>query len=215
MSTTDQAVHTEIQHALVETVDAGVSYASGIWTVQEVADALIRWQNRLLRETGVVVSRTTLMLIPNTPRAVLPQAWMATRRVAWQRPTGAYVPLWRMSWQEADTGRYSWAFNMSPTPYGYLEPEDVTPPLLLHFVPDAQDTGIPQLWYLATGSVLSNTGVLFTVPDELVATVKWGALSDLLRKEGRGYDPERATACEARYTEGRALAVLNLVGDTR
>lgn len=215
MSIIDQQIHSEIQYAMVEVVNNGSSYTSGSWTATEVSLALIRRQNRLLRETGVIVTRTTLVLIPETGRAVLPNNLQVTRRASWHNASGAYSPVWRMSWEEADAGSVSWEFGTAPTPTGYIEPEGLPTVLELQFVPHPSDAGIPNIWYIGLGTSLSNTGVAFTVPDELVATVKWGALADLLSKAGRAYDPDRAQFCEHRWAEGIELARLGMHGELK
>lgn len=212
---TDQDLHTEIQYALVETPNDGASYVSGQWSVVEVSDALTAAQNRLLRTTGLIITRTSLSLVPNTFRAELPTDWMASRRLTWRTADSTRIPLYLMSWAEADYGSFLWEIARDPHPLGYLEPISLAPPLELYFVPAASDTGIPEIWYLALGTTLSNTGVVLTVPDELAATVKYAALADLLAKEGRGYDPERAAWCEARATEGLALAQAGLLEEVR
>jgi hypothetical protein len=44
------------------------------------------------------------------------------------------------------------------------------------------------------------------IPDDFTWIVKWGALADLLSKDGPARDPQRAAYCEQRYQTGVAIA---------
>lgn len=52
------------------------------------------------------------------------------------------------------------------------------------------------------------TGIALGVPDDFAWVVKWGALADLLGKDGPAADQPRAAYCEQRWREGVELARL-------
>jgi hypothetical protein len=47
------------------------------------------------------------------------------------------------------------------------------------------------------------------IPDDFTWAVKFGALADLLGKDGQSYDPARAEYCEQRWQEGIELASIS------
>ena len=84
---TDQDLLTDLQYALLEPPNGGASWTAEFWSVQAVSALLNAWQDTILCETGVIITRPgALQTIPQTPRHVLPQSWMATRRMVWRQP---------------------------------------------------------------------------------------------------------------------------------
>ena len=210
MSVTDQAVLTEVQYALVEpTVDGGVTW-SALWTASEVITALNRRQSQFLKETAALVTRTTLVTIPNTTRHTLPADWLVTISAAWQRPDGTSYPLWASTEFEADAAAATWEYGAQRDPLASTEVE--LPTLQIQVLPPSSDAGQIDLLYTALGAALSNTGVPLTVPDDCVWIVKWGVLAELLNNVGRSADPQRAAYAERRYRLGVQLVQQILIG---
>lgn len=201
---TDQELLNEIQYHMLETPNDGASWISELWTDTEVLSYINSRQQRFLTETGIVVSRATLTTIPNTPRHTLPQDWIATRRMVWKTLTGnSYTPVHKMSWETADNGAITWPHDTGVSrPNGYIESSDMTRTLEVHLVPAVSDGGILQAWYLAQPTEVLGSGTTFSLPDECLAIIKWGVMADMLSKEGRSHDPERAAYCELRWQEG-------------
>lgn len=210
MAYTDQDILTQIQFALIEVPDGGVTVSSGLWSTTELTDAINTAQDWLMRELWPVISMQVLVTVPNLGRYALPQDWMQTNRVAWQQPDGTTASLYRDSSWSSDALDHTWAYDLSPEPLAYTDQE--TPMPQLQVMPAASDAGLIHLWYTALPTRLSNTGVAWTLPDALVPVAKWKALSILLGKDGRGQDLPRSAAADQRATEGLTIALLMTQG---
>jgi hypothetical protein len=82
-----------------------------------------------------------------------------------------------------------------------------TPPLTMQLVPPLSDLGILDLVSVNRGAVLNPvTPVALGVPDDFAFVVKFGALADLLSKDGLANDPARAQYAESRYQQGVKIA---------
>jgi hypothetical protein len=79
-------------------------------------------------------------------------------------------------------------------------------------MPATNSSGILWVLYVALSQTLDGTCVLFTVPDEFVPAIKWGAIADMLGKAGRANDPARAQIAEGLYQEGIEAAKIILSG---
>ena len=70
-----------------------------------------------------------------------------------------------------------------------------------------EDSGSLRLLTLRTNLSLDLTvGEILGIPDDLCWVVKWGALADLLSKEGPAKSVERASYCEQRWEQGLEIA---------
>jgi len=78
--------------------------------------------------------------------------------------------------------------------------------LTMLLAPAPTGAGTLSLYYVSTSDPLTGLGEIFTVPDEFVPYVKWGAIGDMLTKPGRDQDLKRAEYCEIRFEEGVTLA---------
>lgn len=210
MATTDQDTLTSLQYALIETPDGGLTVSSGLWSPQELMDALNDAQQWMMREVWPVVTRTTLVTIPNLNRYALPQEWMETIRVAWQESDGTTTALGRDSSWSADYAQEDWTYHFGGTPLIYSDSDAPIPQIQI--MPAASDNGLLDVWYVAVPPTLRNTGVTWVLPDVLIPPCRWKALAELLAKDGRGQDLPRAAAALARATEGLTAARLMLQG---
>jgi len=207
---TDSDVLTEMQYALIETPDGGVTVSSGLWTPTEMHEALTSAQQWLMRELWPVVSTATLITVPNQPRHPLPQDWMETIRVAYTTPDGSTASLGRDSSWSADYLDYDWTYNLSSTPLIYSDSDAPVPSIQIMPVPS--DAGILSIWYVAIPPLFAGSGVDWVLPDCLIPPCKWRALAILLGKDGRGQDLPRAAWAEARAQEGLEAGKLMLGG---
>lgn len=211
MPLTDQNVLAEMQFALLEPNDNGASWPSGLWTVAEVSNALNGRHVRYLQDTGVVITRAAgILTFPNVHHVDLPVDWLVTRRLAWQDPDGNYRELPPADGWSADHAERTWLFDTTRRPQIAMETD--TPTVRIRLAPAAYDGGLLHVLYVAVPATLSNTGVTFAAPEEVVAPIKYGALADLLLKHGPAYDPDRAAYCEARFLEGVEAAKVLLRG---
>jgi len=114
------------------------------------------------------------------------------------------------SW-ELDHADRDWQTATQTFPTIYTEVEES--PKSLEVAPGAIDTlGSVEILYASVGAELLNSSIKFSVPDEFVPAIKWGAISDMLAKPGRAFDPERSKYAEQRYQEGVVAARLLVRG---
>lgn len=207
---TDQQILTEVQYALIESPDGGLTVSSGLWTPDELQDAINAAQQWMIREVWPVVTRTTIPTVPNQSRHPLPQTWIETIRVGFTDADGDSASLGRDSTWSADYLDPAWTYTMSSRPLAYSDAGTPVPQLQL--MPAASDNGLIDVWYAALPTELSNTGVAWAIPDYLVYPCKWKALAILLAKDGRGQDLPRAQAALARAMEGLEAAKIMVGG---
>lgn len=209
---TDADLVKQIQRHLLEPVDVQTWVGSDQFTMQDVISAIQRRRDQFLLETGMVLHHQKNTIAPPPDgRIYLDESIITVRRAAWQLTTGQVIPL-----QRDDV----WSFNayfpawvqgpnrpdVEPASFSVGE----TPPLVMQIVPPPQDTGRLDLVVIDRGPLLNPSatpnGVLLGIPDDWTWVVKFGALADLLSKDGLAMDPARAQYCEARWTQGIALA---------
>lgn len=207
---TDQDILTQLQYVLIETPDGGLTVSSGLWSPQELQDALNSAQQWMMREVWPVVTRTTLVTIPNQSRHDLPQDWMETIRVAFMEADGDMASLGRDSTWSADYLQPDWTYNLGTHPLIYSDAG--TPVPQLQIMPASSDNGLVDVWYAAVPPTLSNTGVAWALPDYFVYPCKWKALAILWGKDGRGQDLPRAQAALTRANEGLEAAKIMVGG---
>jgi len=210
MAVLDTEVLDELQQHLLEGVDSGVTVQSGLWTPAELLDALNDRQVRFLEDTLLLVSPATLLTTPNVLRHDYPSDWICSYDVAYRNADNEWNELAKADGYEADnSSAFEWPIELGP-PLLYTDGE--LPTLQIQIMPASLDAGVIYILYTANPTELTGAGTAFTVPDEFVPAVKWGALADLLGKVGRGADPERSQYCESRYQEGVAAAAITLSG---
>lgn len=210
MAITDQAIFNEIQNSLLETPNSGASYSSGHWTASEVIGYANTRQQEFLKLTGILLTRATLSTIPQINRHTLPTAHITTHRVVYLSAAGVYTEIPRGDGYEADHGAADWPFNGTPVPAIYTDGE--VPTTQIQTMPAASAIGVLQVLFVALPAILTGLGVALTVPDEFTPAIKWGIVSDMLGKVGRGQDPARAAWAEAQYQLGVEAAKVMLEG---
>jgi hypothetical protein len=193
---TDQALLSQIQLALVEPPDGGISWPSGLWRKEEVLSLLNQRQDRLLFDTLLQVGIANLTVTAGTSRVALPADWLHSVDLVWRGDDGVVQELVRSTTFEADQIITTWESTQS-TPLVYIETE--ADHLQVIIAPEPDVNGTIELLYVPIGDECGGEGTLLTVPDEVRHGVKYGVLADLLSKDGRGKDPGRSQYCEQRY----------------
>lgn len=196
MSVTDADLLTEIQYAVVEPPDGGVTWPSGLWTSAEVLGYLNQRQNRALKETLLLVGLAEIPVTAGTFRPALPDDWVRTVRVIWRGTDGVIRPLNRSDSFAADAAIPDWGTELN-TPLVYMDEEGAT--LTLQLAPAPNVNGSLDLFYVPKGDPLTLFPDILNVPDEVAAGLKYGVLADMLSKDGRGRDDARAQYAEQRY----------------
>lgn len=208
MAITDQTVMAEMQRVTLESLgDGGVSWPSGMWTQAEVLGYLNQRQNRWLAATGLLWTQTLTAVTPNQAQQNAPSNWLATVFMAFCNANGCFQELPKVDTHELDLRYVGWPITSSDRPYGYYETEGETLSTYLAPIPSAFITQL-EWYYVALGTNLTAAGAVFTVPDEFVPSIKYGALADMFSKVGPAANPILAQACEERWNEGVALGKL-------
>lgn len=206
---TDQDLITEIEYHLLEPPTPTVWTGTDQFALQDVVSALQRRRDQFLLETGMVLTRATYPIAPPPDgRIQLDQAIVTVRRVAWRNTDSVVTPLNREDvWNFTHFApRWIQTPGRQPVvPSGYSVGE--TPPLVLQIAPPPSDTGVLDLVSVVRGATLGGpVPVLMGIPDDMTWICKWGALADLLNKDGLAMDAERARYCEERWKQGIQMA---------
>jgi hypothetical protein len=233
----DQELLTGLQYALVEPPDGGASWPSGLWTRDEVLSALNTRMRQFLRDTQAIVTRVEIAVSALTNPVALPADWIATLAGVW-RPavlipgfsapilggiyfgqsfpgtlyasnTGARVPLPVVDAFESDLGLPTWE-TVGATPIGLLDGDDGTLTIRLAPVPNVD--GFVELLYVALPTTATGSGVTLSIPDEVLDSIKYGVLADLLGKVGRAMDAGRAQYGQERFQLGELVTEIILGG---
>jgi hypothetical protein len=205
MPVDDLTILSEIQRVTLENAgDNGATWPSLMWTQAEVVGYLTQRQNRLLVETGILWTVAEVPVVVGQADQPNPVDWIASLFVAYKRAAGTYVELPRMDEQEMDLASPSWPGTTSAVPVGYTETDGPTATVQVLPIPTEVGSALER-FYVALGQAFTAAGVLFKVPDEFVATVKYGCLAEMFGKVGPAHNPLLMAACEERWTEGVEL----------
>jgi hypothetical protein len=207
----DQALLTELQYALLEPVkDGGQTWASQVWSRDEVVEAVNAGERQLLRDTQLLITRVEIPVLANATQVDLPADWIASVHLVWRdTASGDRMPLGPADAFAADFGLPTW--QASPgTPIVFLDLDSIT--LTFRLAPTPFQDGVVELLYVAQPTPINGNGRSFTVSDDYLDAVKYGALGHLLSKVGRLQDPERAAYCEERGELVRLLSDIILKG---
>lgn len=208
---TDQTLLTAVQYALLEPPTAGQNWPSGLWTRDEVLQRLGERQDGYLKATQILVSAiSTGAVAIGVRRVPLPTNWIRTVSAVWHGNDGTQRDLLRTDQYGSDHLQADWeTTNDTPLAYHEVDP----PTLVIELAPGPDVGGVIDLLYVATGTVPSGNGTTLVLPDEFCDSVlKYGVLADLLGKDGRGQDLQRAAYCEERVQLGIELGQLIVDG---
>jgi hypothetical protein len=207
---TDRDLVNDIQYHLLEAANDWT--VSTVWggtaqfTMDDVVKALQHRRNQFLAETGMVLTQaTTAEAIPTAGRISLADTIIDVRRAVWRDAvTTVLTHLWREDEGALTSFSTTWA---SDTDVPYACSVLAPPPLALQVAPPPLHNGTLDLITVSTGATLDvTTGVILGLPDDWCWVIKWGALADLLGKDGPAMDPARAAWCEQRYHQGVQIA---------
>lgn len=219
-TTTDREVVNLMEWHLLEPITTSWPTWTGTeqFAMSDLVDALQRRRNQFLEDTGIHIGLPTE--IPAIPAAngivQLADNVLQVRRVAWKAPDGGgnlsasqgvFTQLPRTDTANANAQLAGWSVTGS-MPRQYI-PYYATLLTNLQLVPRPNDIGRVEVVTVNAGPTLNvSTGVVLGMDDDFIPYVKWGALADLLNREGLANDPQRAQYGEQRYREGVELGKL-------
>jgi len=207
---TDQTLMEVLQYAVAEAPDLGATWPSGLWSQTEVLAYLNERQNKLLKQTGLLLGVADLPAPAGQARIALPQDWLLTADVVWVSQDGYIRALERSDTYEADNALGAWE-GTPGTPIVYM---DYDPPALeVQIAPTPNVGGRILLLYAAQGSPLTGDGEWITLPGTFQRPVlKYSVLASMLQKDGRGKNVGKAQYCQMRESLGVQLAAILLNG---
>src|SRR2546425_3363357 len=206
---TDRSVISDLLCHLMEPPIANWASYPGteMFTLEDLTRAVERRRDQFLAETGVVLTRADVPIAP-AGRIDLPDTVIDVRRLVWRSVAGVNSHLWREDeWALTVATRGLWAVNPStPSAYSVM----ATQPVQVQLAPVPMDAGTLDLISISTGITLdpATAATILGIPDDLVWVIKWGALADLLGRDGTSSDPARAAFAESRYRQGVEIARL-------
>jgi len=204
----------EIQYHLLEPSNVWASSTTWAGTemfmMADVQGAVQRRLNQFLLETGQIVTESKLSVGAGTDKLSLPDTVMDLRRVAWVEMDGASESTYTNLWRVDDFQLTALAIGINLTPgqpqvYSIL----TLPEAHLRLSPPTNAPGKVHLLTIDSGTALDVTsGVKLNVLDDFAHIIKWGALADLLSRDGPAKDPERAAYCQQRWDIGVQASLL-------
>lgn len=183
-----------------------------MFTVADLTLAVQRARDKFLGDTGCVIT-----LNPLTPPSIINGIFninpftVDVRRVSWQEdsPNGPWTIVWRSDEFALTSYKPTWqaTANAAGVPKSWSVSEAFPIQMQVYPFPVVGPARTVQIWSVSTGDPLNTTtGVKLGIPDDLTWVVKFGALYDLLSRDGQAKDPVRAQYCLQRYQEGVQVA---------
>jgi hypothetical protein len=207
---TDSSLVKVMQYHLLEPA-TGISWTgSDQFTLSDMTEALQRRRDQLLLETGCVLTRSTAFNAANEGVVELADTTMDVRRLVWTGGlTGTTWPVYR----DDPSRQHNYSLDDLNTPgvpstFSTLGDAELS----LQLVPAPSQPGTLDMLTLRTGASLNPAaGVALGIPNDMAWIIKWGALADVLGKEGPARDLGRSYFCERRWRMGVELARLSPV----
>lgn len=203
-TTTDTDLTTVIQYHLLEPATGTTWTGSEQFTLADVTGALTRRRDMLLVEADARISRSTQAIASADRTFTMPQTTLALKRLAWTNAAGSTT--YALFPEDINSQRnYSTSFLNTPDiPISYSSAS--VEPIEFVIAPPPNQDGTLDYLVVQSGATLTAQGVAVGVPDDMCWVVKWGAMADLLGREGPGQDLSRSYFCERRYRMGIELA---------
>jgi len=185
---------------------SGQYVGTDMFTLADFTAAMQRRRDQFLLETGMITGRSVINL-PGPPvnRVSLVDTIIDVRRVAFVSPSGFYTTLWKTDEWRASAFKALWEASPQNPPSNYSTAG--VPPITLKIIPPPSGSGAAEIITVSIGAPLNpSAGVLLGIPDDFVWVLKFGAMADLLNREGQSKDVQRAQYCQSRWEEGVEIA---------
>lgn len=200
----DQDTVRLIQYHFLEPSTGNSWTGSEQFTLSDLTNSIQKRRDQLLADTGCVVTRTSgIALTPTVSKIFLSDRVIAIRRLAFLDSSGVIHPLIPTDILSQRNFQSDELFTPGDV---YTYSSASARPTEIILVPPSNQPGTLDLVAVQTGAVLNpSIGVLLGIPDDYVWAIKWGAMADLLAKDGPARDHVRSAYCERRYQLGVEL----------
>lgn len=209
-TTTDREVVNALQYSLVEAVNDFSSSSTWagteMFTMQDLVSALENRLNQFQTLTRRILYQSSQVV--TTGDGLVAVNVLEIERAVWMRLDGdgnetQGLRLLQTDDLTAQKQAPRWLQQQGrPLSYSLVE----TQPPTIQLIPAPNDTGKLYAYAIHKNAALDvSVGVVIDLPNDLVQFVKWGALADLLSRDGQSRDPERAAYCQQRWSEGVEL----------
>jgi len=219
MSVTDQYVANDVVYRTLENGAADAAYPAlftTMYTSQQIIDTLNRVQQEFLLETGLIITRTTIVGQVGKSKYALPADSIRPRRLTWNDASDLLTRILTQddTWDLdtggiGTTGSVTWVADRD-IPIVWWETTLPQQQVAVAFTPT--NDGTIGLQYVALATTLTGTGTSLTIPDDFTPYILWGTLAEMFANDGPAFDPVRATYCRTRFDEGIELVRLILGG---
>jgi hypothetical protein len=202
---TGRDIYNDVQRRLIEppTPTGGAWTGSDQFTPEEIYYAITHRTTQFLYETGVNAFELQVPYLDTTaggridiqnhiPAGTTP---LQILRVVWVTPEGKFIPLTR---DDSRAGHLSRGRIQShPDSYSLI----TASPTTMHLYPAPTDRGQMNI-ILSRASSQTFSPIEDFYLDDFETFVLWGAVADLLSKDGQAYDPQRAAVAEQLFRMG-------------
>jgi hypothetical protein len=206
LTLTDHDIYSRIQYHLLEPQGMNPWVGSLQFSAADLVSAVQRRRDEILSATGCYVVKSLLPAVAG--RILLPENTLDVRRVAYlplsitgQLPNAMFA---EDTWSE-QAFNLGWTTQPAGTPSTYFL--STQPPLSFDTDVAPAYGGNYEILAVLAGQPLVATlaSSLSGIPDDYAWILKWGALADLLSREGHAKDPARAAYCDRMYRLGLSL----------
>ena len=221
--TVGDAVNQLCYHLLEPIPNAGLWVGTEQFSLQDLLSALQEARDTFLFETGIVQTKAILSADPFPASGILelPEDVIAMRRLGWRTSDGITTLLRRDDQWGLTNYRPDWQTSSANPPRAYSV--STQPPLKVQLAPissvgaDIDYVSVNRGTTIAPDTLSESLGV----PNDWAWVVVFGALGQLLQRDGLALDPLRASYCQQRWDHGvkmarNAAVVLNaFIGGTQ
>lgn len=213
VSASDVAIFEEIEYHMLENGDADAKFDAGafpstMWSQDEILAYIAGRRQRLHKMTNIVLTRLPgIAATPGVTTYDYPEDWIATARLTWRNFDDSVIRvISRLDAYQADMGDLSWMSDFNTIPEGYHDLASTQATLRFELIAGPGDVGQMDLLYVANPDLLEDT------IEEFRWVIKYGAMEDMLNKEGEANDPQRAAYCRMRWEMGLEIIRILLGG---
>lgn len=199
----------QIAWQLMEPPPQGNSWVGTLqFNLTDILQAVQQARDTFLLETGVVITHSLLSVpTPSASGSVdLPESIINLRRLAWRTDDGLITVLRREDTWGLTNYAVGWQTASADRPKAYSI--GVQPPLVVQLAPVTTGAGTLDLLTIDRGTTpeLLTPNLSLGVPNDWAWVVIFGALAQLLQRDGLAIDVGRADYCQARWEHGLKMA---------